>query len=208
MLIAIVLFSCSKDSIRGNGLTITQDRTLAAFSRVVTNADIKVHIKYGTTQKVTVKGYENLVAITSSSVAGEVLTLEYKDHYNVRNSNVEVFIEIPVLLETLLNGNGDVWVDGFKGGANIFCRINGSGNTNISNSSYINAELTINGNGDIKAEGLDCQSADLDITGSGDIEVTCSQFLNARISGSGDIKYWGNPGITVNISGSGTVRRQ
>ncbi len=208
MLAVIVLFSCSKDSIRGNGSTITETRSLASFTRIFTNSDINVHIIYGPTQKVTVKGYENLVAITNTSVNGDVLTIEYKNVYNVRNSNVEVFIELPILEETYLNGNGDVWINGFNAGTNVFCRINGSGNTHIDNSTFINAELTINGNGDIKAQGLSCQSADLDITGSGDIEVSCSQFLNARITGSGDIKYWGNPGVTVNISGTGTVRRQ
>lgn len=208
MLAGMLLLSCNKDSIHGNGNIVTETRSLPAFSRIFTNSNINVHVSYGAIQKVTVKGYENLLAITNTTVDGDVLTVDYKHSYNVRNSNVEIFIEIPALQETYLNGNGDVWIDGFSAGSNLLIRINGSGDTHVNNSSFTNAELTINGNGDIKARGLSCQSADLQVTGSGDMEISCSQFLNARITGSGHIKYWGNPGVTVNISGDGTVRRQ
>ena len=209
IILPIFLFSCSKDHIRGNGNIITEQRTIAPFTHVHTNADINVHIIYGTEQKITVKGYENLVAITETRLSNHTLIINYdNNYYNVRNSNVEVFIEMPVLTELYTNGSADMWANGFASGTNIFAHSNGSGDINITNSTYTNAELNINGNGKINAQGLNSLSADAAIAGSGDIEVSCSQFLNARISGSGDISYWGNPVVTVNISGSGTVRKR
>jgi hypothetical protein len=167
-----------------------------------------VQVRQGNLQKVTVRGYENLLSITETKVTGNVLNIQFLHHYNVRNSNVEVFIEIPGLEETNINGDADIRIDGFTGGSNFFAHVNGSGNTYINNCAYTNAELNVNGSGNINARGLTCQGADLSITGSGDIELSCQQFLNARISGSGDIRYWGQPSLNINISGSGTVKRQ
>lgn len=209
LILPILLLSCSKEHIRGNGNIITEQRTTAPFTHVHTNADINVHIIYGTEQKITVKGYQNLVAITETRLSNHTLIIHYNNnYYNVHNSNVEVFIEIPVLTELYTNGSADMWANGFTAGTNIFAHSNGSGDISIANSTYTNAELNINGNGKIKAQGLNSQSADATITGSGDIEITSSRFLNARISGSGDIWYWGNPEVTVNISGSGKVRKR
>jgi hypothetical protein len=208
-ILSILLFvSCSKDSIRGSGATRTESRTIEPFTRVHTNANIDVHLSRGSTQKVNVRGYENLLSITETKVTGDVLNIQFVNYYNVRNSNVEVFIEIPELHETYINGDANIRADGFTGGSNLFVHVNGSGNTYISNCSYTNAELNVNGSGNIKAHGLSCRSGDLSITGSGDIELSCEQFLNARISGSGDIRYWGQPSLNINISGSGTVKRQ
>jgi hypothetical protein len=207
--LSLVLFvSCSKEGIRGSGITRTETRNPEPFTRIHTNGNIDVQVRQGNLQKVTVRGYENLLSITETKVTGNVLNIQFLHHYNVRNSNVEVFIEIAALQETNINGDADIRIDGFTGGSNFFAHVNGSGNTYISNCSYTNAELNVNGSGNINAHGLSCQAADLSITGSGDIELSCQQFLNARISGSGDIRYWGQPSLNVNISGSGTVKRQ
>lgn len=208
LLTVLLLISCSKEGIRGSGTTSTESRTLQPFTRVHTNGTIDVHVIHGSTQKVSARGYENLLSITETKVTGDVLNIQFVNHYNVRNSNVEVFIELPALAETYINGDAEVRIDGFAGGSNLFAHINGSGNTYISNCTYTNAELNVNGSGNINARGLSCQSGDLTITGSGDIELSCQQSLNARISGSGDIRYWGQPSLTINVSGSGTVKRQ
>ncbi len=208
ILCMFLFVSCSKDSIRGSGTTRTESRNVEQFTSIHTNGNIDVNVSYGNTQKVTLRGYENLLSITETKVTGNVLNIQFVNYYNVRNSNVEVFVELPALQETYINGDADIRVDGFNGGSNFFAHINGSGNTYISNCSYTNTELNVNGSGNIYAHGLSCRSGDLSITGSGDIELSCEQFLNARISGSGDIRYWGQPSLNVNISGSGTVKKQ
>lgn len=207
--IVILLASCSKHSIRGNGSTTIQSRALNGFTAVKVNSDIKVYISYGATQKVEVKGYENLVAITETNVQNNILNVKYNDkYYNVRNSNIEVYISIPSLTGVATNGSGNVAINQFQNAGSLDVQINGSSNFNITNCIYNNVQFDINGSGDIRASGLSSRNAEAIIHGSGDIEISCSENLKARIYGSGDIRYWGNPLLDVLISGSGTVRRQ
>ena len=204
-----VISSCGKDSIRGEGSITSQQRILAAFTGVQGNADIKIHIVHGTTASTEVKGYSNLVGITETYVENGKLIVKYKDgYYNVRNSNLELYIVIPELKSIGTNGNGDVWIDGFQDGNSLEANINGSSNINISNSSYDYVTCDVNGSGDIRAAGLIAKIANATIHGSGDIEIACIQNLKARIYGSGDIRYWGDPGLDVQVSGSGNVTKQ
>lgn len=201
--------SCGKDVIRGEGQTITQQRTPGSFHSVHGNADIKLHISYGSTGSTEVRGYSNLVNITETEVVNGVLKVNYKDDYsNIKNSNVEVYIVMPVLNGVSTNGSGDAWIDGFTTGNDFEARINGSSNVSVSNSNYDDVLLDINGSGDMRMAGLNCRTADATIHGSGDIEISCSQNLKARIYGSGDIRYWGNPTLDVEVSGSGRISRQ
>ncbi|MEO6670046.1 MAG: DUF2807 domain-containing protein [Ferruginibacter sp.] len=204
-----LISSCRKDSITGEGSLLTQQRSFAPFSAVQGNADIKIHVTYGTTVSTEVKGYRNLVEITETYVENGRLIIKYKDGYNnVRNSNVELYVVMPVLNSISTNGNGDAWIDGFQNGNSLEARINGSSNVNISNSSYDNVIFDVIGSGDIRAAGLMSKITSATIHGSGDIEIACSENLKARIYGSGDIRYWGNPGLDVQVSGNGNVTRQ
>jgi hypothetical protein len=207
--IITVISSCGKDSTRGEGSIISQQRSLIAFTGVQGNADIKIHIAHGTTASTEVKGYRNLVAITETYVENGKLIVKYKDGYNnVRNSNLELYIVIPELNSIGTNGNGDAWIDGFQNGNNLEAHINGSSNINISNSLYDYVTCDVNGSGDIRAAGLISKIINAAIHGSGDIEIACSQNLKARIYGSGDIRYWGDPGLDVLVSGSGNIIKQ
>ena len=208
-LIILIATSCSKHSIRGSGSTVIEPRSIGSFTTIQSNADIKIFISYGIAQKVEVKGYENLVAITETNVANNKLTIRYNDKYfNVRNSNIELYITIPVLTAAATTGSGDVWINGFRNAATLDAMINGSSNFNISNCSYTMSRFDVNGSGNIKASGLTAKNTEATIHGSGDIEISCSDNLKARIYGSGEIRYWGNPLLDVQISGSGRVRKQ
>lgn len=200
--------SCRKDSIRGGGSITSEQRNISGFTGVEGNADIKVHIMRGSTSNVEVRGYSNLVAITETDIVNGKLVVKYQhEYYNVKNSNIEVYITMPSLDYVATNGSGDVWIDGFNNNS-LSAYINGSSNMNISNCVYDHIFLDINGSGNIVAAGLLSNRCEATIHGSGDIEISCSQNLKARIYGSGDIRYWGTPSLDVAISGSGTVTRQ
>lgn len=201
--------SCRKDSITGGGSSVNKEITLANFSSIQGNADIKLHITHGSVLKTEIRGYENLVNITETAVINGKLIINYKrEYHNVQNSNVELYIVMPVLNYVGTNGSGDAWIDGFQNGNFLESKINGSSNIYISNSQYNNVLLEINGSGDIRAAGLSTDRAEANIHGSGDIEISCTQYLKASTYGSGDIKYWGNPVVDAQVTGSGRITRQ
>jgi hypothetical protein len=209
LILSVALHACQKETIRGTGNNISQERTLESFSYLQTNGDIKVHISQGSSQRVEVKGYENLVGITETKVQNNKLTVKYKEAYtNVKNSNIELFIIVPKLEDVGTNGSGDIWIDGFNSGISLDASINGSSNINITQCQYDQVYFDVNGSGDIKAYGLLSKKNDAIIHGSGDIETSCSERLKARIYGSGDIRYRGDPALDVQVSGSGTVSKQ
>lgn len=204
--LALLLFSCRKDVIRGSGNTIEQTRTIPAFDAVEAHYDIKAVISYGTTQSVRVRGYENLLGILETEVVNGVLKLKYNHQYNtIRNSNVVAYIQLPAIKKATTHGSGDISISGFQQGQEIEARIHGSADINISNSTYNKAYLNIYGSGDIDAQSLWAKDVEVNVHGSGYSYITAGDKLKANIYGSGNIYYWGSPVTDISINGSGRV---
>jgi predicted small secreted protein len=206
---ALLLASCNKTSIRGSGNTITETRTVQAFTGVKVQGSFTVDIRKGNQPKVEVKGYENLVSIFQTFISNGTLVLKFNnDYYNIRNNNITVLIEVPDIEHVIVDGSGTVGVSNLNGNS-FTATINGSGTVNSLNCSYVNARYSVNGSGDIHAAQIAAVNADVDVNGSGKVDVFCSQKLKATIHGSGDINYWGNPQVVeTNVSGSGRVRKK
>lgn len=205
----MLLMSCGKTSIRGSGNTITETRNVVAFTGVQAQGTINVEVKKGAQQKVEVRGYENLVPVFETFVTNGTLVVKIKnEYYNIHNSNITVFIEVPDLQNISLDGSGDILLKDLIG-TDLTASINGSGDLNASNCTYNNTAYRVNGSGNIRASQIASLVADAKIAGSGKIDVSCTQKLIARIDGSGEINYWGNPTVVeTSISGSGHVRKK
>ncbi|TAJ53795.1 MAG: DUF2807 domain-containing protein [Chitinophagaceae bacterium] len=210
LLSASLLFSACTKSIRGSGSTITETRNIAAITSVQLEGSAEVEIMQGNVQSVTVSGYENLVPIFVTQVNNGNLLLRFEDpYYNVRRNNIKVTIVVPDIQAVRSNGSGQISISNFLNKTIFNASINGSGNINMNNSSFIKMILDVNGSGNIKAYGCTAADTEAEIHGSGNIEITCTNKISAHIYGSGNIDYWGNPVATdVQISGSGRVRKR
>lgn len=202
----VMLFSCSKDVLRGSGNTIDQTRTVAAFDAVETHYNIKAVITYGNTQSVRVNGYENLLDVLETEVSNGVLRLTYNYRYNsVRNSNVVVYIQLPAIKKATIHGSGSIDIDGFNQGQELEARIHGSANIKIANSTYNKALLNIYSSGDVDASTLWAKEAEVNVYGSGYSYIVVGDKLKANIYGSGNVYYWGSPATEISVNGSGRV---
>lgn len=158
----------------------------------------------------TVTGYQNLLPVYETKVQGNTLYLQFRpDIYNVRNNNIKVNIQLPLLAYMRINGSGKINATGFANGDLLTGAINGSGDIFIGDSKYNKVTYTVNGSGNIKAASTTSTEAEAQISGSGNIELAVSNKLKASISGSGNIIYWGNP-VTVEtqVSGSGKITKR
>ncbi len=206
---SLFLASCEKETISGNGPIISELRNTGAFTEIRTSGDIKIHINYGATTSVEVRGYSNLVAITEAKLLGNKLYVQYNDKYHsIRNSNIELYITIPALSAVETYGSGDVYMNGFTNGQVLQASAFGSAAINISNSNYAQTKFHLNGSGNVQARELSSGNVEAIIHGSSHIDISCSTMLKARINGSGKIGYWGNPGLDIEITGSGTVTKK
>lgn len=204
--ILVYFSSCSKEVIRGAGSIGTRNVNLPAFTSIESHYDIKAVVSYGSTQQINVTGYENLLNILDFKVENDVLKLKFSTTYNtIRNGNIVVNIEVPVLSGAAIHGSQNIDVSGFAAGNSIHAKIHGSGSINISRSSYQSALLEVYGSGSIDAQSLQTKQTDAKVHGSGNISVSVSERLKAGIFGSGNIYYWGNPVLETTQSGSGRV---
>jgi len=198
--------SCTKESISGNGSTITETRSISNFTAVSASGSTNVYITQGATFKVEVKGYSNLLPYYETKLSSGILQLGYKQDVNVKNDNTEVFITMPALTGIQLTGSGNIDATGnFTGNMDFNARLSGSGNISIEQGSAQNFYSKIEGSGNINALNFVASKAEATIDGSGNTEVTASTQLKVKITGSGNVYYRGTPVITTQISGSGVV---
>ncbi|MDR1022184.1 MAG: DUF2807 domain-containing protein [Prevotellaceae bacterium] len=88
-------------------------------------------------------------------------------------------------IRLVISGSGKVELKGT--GNEVSCKIDGSGNIDLS--AY-------------PAQNVDCR-----ISGSGNVLAYAKDKLTAQIAGSGKIRYKGNPPVTdIQVAGSGTVK--
>lgn len=207
--VAITFTSCSKDRVTGSGTVKTEDRQINGFTRVNTQGSTSVFITQGETFEVSVKAYENLIPYLETNVVNGTLEIRYKDNINVRNDNSEVYITMPALSGTYINGSADITTTGTFTGTSLEASISGSGNLIFANGVYDNLKYTSSGSGNLEAFGVTLKHANISIAGSGNAETTATESLTVSIAGSGTVYYKGDPEeVNSEISGSGKVIKQ
>ncbi len=209
VLFTVLLSSCYKSRLKGNGAIVSDTRYLSNFYTVELDGQADVEVIPSNTNKVIVSGYQNLVPAFETNVSGEKLNLKFKDKYiNVNNNNIKVAVYTTQASVFRINGSGNVSIFDSLNAANVQAEINGSGNIYFGNNSFDKLELRVNGSGNISGYQASAKYVDARISGSGSIETTVTENLNVHISGSGDLHYKGNPGtINTDITGSGKVHK-
>jgi hypothetical protein len=186
--IIVLITSCSKDNLVGNGNTATEIRTVTGFSQIEVDGTTDVTVTQGSNFKVEVTAYNNLLPQLETKVIGNVLKIGYKSGTSIMNDNSEVHITLPVLSKFSSTGNSNVI---------------------IQNGATVNFEAIVTGASTIKAFGFTAQQAHVKVEGSGSVELSVTNELHARIIGSGNIYYKGNPSsVTTDITGSGKVEKR
>lgn len=183
-----LLASCKKETITGNGNTVTEQRAVSDFSKIEVEGKTSVTIAQGPVFAVTARAYSNLLPILETKVTGNILRVGYKNGSNVNNDNSAVMITMPYLYGLSSTGNSEV---------------------TITNGTTTNFEASITGASKINAFNFTVQNANLSIEGSGSVEISVTDYLKAKILGSGNVLYKGNPtSVTADITGTGRVEKQ
>ncbi|MBE7176789.1 MAG: DUF2807 domain-containing protein [Mucilaginibacter polytrichastri] len=208
LLFAGLLFAaCSKENISANGNVNTESRDLSGFSSIESHGSNPIHIAYGKTFELTVRGSENLLRKYQTRVVNGTLRLGY-DAISIRNDDVEVWVTLPEIEKIGLNGSGNVDISGaFPNDTRLKIDLRGSSDI-LARDLFAAEELRVDiaGSGSLKLEKIQAKKAYITMAGSGEVFASVSQKLDIRISGSGAVYYWGNPQeIEQHIGGSGKV---
>jgi hypothetical protein len=195
----LALAGCAIDD---GGPRTTQNRHVAAFTRIDNRgaADLRVHV--GEARSVRVEAGRHVIGDVGTAVHDGTLQVTY-DHDGFWHRHVTVDVSVPRLRRIAISGSGDVDADGIAGGA-LDLRTDGSGDI-TAQGRVDRVSLDANGSGDADLSALDAGDAAVSIGGSGDADVRAGRRLDVAVDGSGDVRYHGHPALTQHIDGSGDV---
>jgi hypothetical protein len=198
--------SCQKETLKGSGDIITENRTADAFTNIDIEGDPKLFITYGPVLQLSVTGYANLVPQFETRISNNELKAKFKSGSNIKNNNIEVHITMPVLTVLTTSGSVNTQIAGiFPYTSAIKFKVDGAGNTAMENGSTGNLSVETSGSGSYNLLGLKAEEADVKISGSGEVKTQANKVLQVKINGSGNVYYQGNPALEVEINGSGKI---
>ncbi|HRH60517.1 MAG TPA: head GIN domain-containing protein, partial [Chitinophagaceae bacterium] len=228
--IPLLLGSCidiASRTVNGNDNMKTEERNVAASSRIQSAGNYDVAIVQGSPFAVKVEADENLLPYIITEIKDGELHIHTREHYNLHSSHkIKVTVTTDKLTGAEIAGSGNIIGEGkFTGGDELQLRIAGSGNINlnvntpdivskIAGSGDIelsgetkNAKIEIAGDGNYKAENLMTETTEIHIAGSGNTRVYAENKLEIHIAGSGDVFYRGNATIEKHVAGSGRIEK-
>ncbi|MCU0335548.1 MAG: DUF2807 domain-containing protein [Chitinophagaceae bacterium] len=211
-------------TVKGNGQTKTEQRSVASFNKVGVAGGINVLVTQGAAG-LKVEADENLLEYIVTEVSGDKLTVRYKNNVSIRGHAL-VYVSMPVLNGASIAGSGNIKSDGtITAGDNFTASIAGSGNIDLTTSGAEQVKANIAGSGNIElagsARGVDVRisgsgsfkgyqlkttDAEVHISGSGNVETNVNGKLDAVISGSGSVLYKGRAQVSLRSAGSGKVK--
>jgi hypothetical protein len=220
--IVVDLNGCGKETVKGSGEVVTEERQVAEFKTVKLKGIGRVVLTQGQPHSIVIQTDDNILPLIETEVENEQLVIS-QGNFNLRPTVLDLHITVAQLEGIAVSGSGNIVGKSRFVAEDFFAKISGSGDmalelevaqleTKISGSGSMNLSgktdqhnASISGSGKINAFDLRTQNVSLQVSGSGDCKVNAAETLDAKISGSGDVLYTGHPRITSKISGSGTL---
>jgi len=224
--VSIMLASCIKEQINGDGPLVTATRSINNFSGIDLRCSANIIYKQDAAYKVEVTAQQNILDVMITENSNSKLVIRYKNDVRVKSHDqITIIVSSPDLRNVRISGSGNVTsttplnatsfemdISG-SGDINftdlttgvIDAAISGSGNIKVNSGTGTEEKLRISGSGNINLENVVATKANTTTSGSGETRVNASQNLDVNISGSGSVYYKGTPVVNTSISGSGKV---
>ena len=215
----------------GSGKALTETRAVSGFQAIATRGSIKLVLRQGTREGVTLSGDDNLLPLIETRVVDHdgVPTLEIGTKRGTSISPrlpLVATVDLITLKAIGIAGGGSVTGEALKapvlklsiaGSAKVklqqlavdelSTQISGSGDVEFSGRAT-KLGVSISGRGDVDTRGLDADDVQISVAGSGDAKVSARKTLNVSIAGSGSVVYLGDATVKSSIAGHGSVRKQ
>ncbi len=198
--------SSSSASVVGNNKIRSEKRTLAAFNRLIVKIPAEIKIIISPENSLTITGDDNIIALLSSDIKHQQLTLTARKAYSSKNKlSIEIKTTQLNVIEQL--ASGDIYFERIKQ-EKLAIILHGQGDI-YARGHVRQLDVSVTGSGDVRLAQLKADNARINIDGMGNARVNVSNQLNVSITGMGDVLYSGNPqSIHKNISGMGSVEAQ
>ena len=204
MTFALLILSCSKETIDGSGTLLSESRNVEYFTKVSSEGVFEVTITQGIQQSVEVTADNNIIPHIRTRVVNNELRLYLDNENNYSNLTVQIGIVVTSLNGLKNLGVGNIYATNIDEDGSFSIYNSGTGSINIEGSSS-SLDIVNEGSGYIFSFDFLVNDCNVEIKGSGDVEVNCSNSLDVVIDGSGNVYYKDFPTINASITGSGEV---
>ncbi len=209
LILALALFftGCSlSHSVKGSGITTTEDRTAGYISKIDITGDFTININCGKQDSIKVEAEDNILPFIVTKVEDENLTITTKEDITALRE-IRITVNLHDLKELDSDGKSkikvnDIRTDELDVSANEEGVIELEGKVDELN-------ITIDDDAKVLAKSVITKRTYVSIYGDGRAEVNARKYLDAKVNGKGVIDYWGNPEeISIKASGGGSVNKR
>ena len=202
--VALLLAGCSmigqiSGGLAGAGQVKTETRQVDSFERVDFNGGVRFNLTVGQPTSVTITAQENLLPITTTTVANGTLTVTTTQNY-VSSQGITVTVSTPTLTAVTVDG-GVLGNAGAVSATDFAIDADGGANLTIGGT-CTSLSLSVNGGARVNGTGLSATNATVDINGGASATVAVSGSATGTANGGASLNLLGNP-ASVNVTTNG-----
>ncbi len=225
MITSFSFYGCNNNCKEPSGTVKSEQRPIGDFSKIELSGNVKLNLKQGSSQSLSIQADENVLADFLTEVSGSTLTLKTKENYCDAN-DILVNLTLKNLDELTASGATEITSDGRIKTGDFAIILSGSSNLKL-NLEAQRVSTTANGSSDITLTGQ-AGEHEVDMSGSGSLqafdfvvgdykiqssgsnkcEINVLNQLDVSSSGSSEVFYKGNPKkVSNDNSGSAKVEK-
>lgn len=203
-------FFSGRESIKPSGKIVSKTFKVAPVNSISVTSIVDVVVTQGNTQKIVVKGSDNLIPYCEIKNNDGKLTVGMTKEARSKSfpkCDLIVYVTVKDINNVSSSGTGDVKFQGSVKSQILRLSVSGTGDISVPVFNGDRLKVSISGTGDVLIGG-NVNNATLSVSGTGDINAKLSELthLSASVSGTGDIELKGKTSsATYSVSGTGEI---
>ena len=201
-------FFSGRESIKPSGKIVSKTFKVAPVNSISVTSIVDVVVTQGNTQKIVVKGSDNLIPYCEIKNNDGKLTVGMTKEARSKSfpkCDLIVYVTVKDINNVSSSGTGDVKFQGSVKSQILRLSVSGTGDISVPVFNGDRLKVSISGTGDVSIEG-NVNNATLSVSGTGDINAKLSELthLSASVSGTGEIYARKMIARNVEATASGT----
>ncbi len=188
----------------GEGAVKTEEREVAAFSRIETSAGIDVRVTFDPTPSLEVRAQENLLPLIIAEVKNDTLHLRSAHAYTT-TEKVEVTLTTPSLTRLVLSGGSHGQIDDLQA-EDMELELSGGSRLDATGEAT-NLTLGMSGGSAAGLQDLETATIKVDASGGSNATVRASGEVRGSATGGSRITVIGEAALSVDTTGNSYVGR-
>lgn len=190
----------------GSGVTATEDREVAGFTKVSASTGVDVTVTLGAEDAVEVTADDNVLPLVATTVEADTLRVRLTNSVQSRTP-IKVAVTAKRLTGVVASAGAAVTVD--KLAADAWTVDVSSGGSVTARGTAGTLTASVSSGGDFKGGDLACKSVTADASSGGSATVNATDALKASASSGGSVRYRGSPkDVTPSVSSGGSVSKE